>query len=263
MKKLLAQVEEVARGAGQLICDAEKAEVFVKAGRANFVTSMDLASQEYIIAKLKEILPDSNFFAEESDKNQMKPGYNWIIDPIDGTTNYMIGYKHSCISIGLVEDGKGVLGVIYDPYLDEMYAGLAGQGAWLNGEPIKPSHRPVENSIVLFGTATYYRELADLTFDSAKAVFNICGDVRRSGSASLDMCYAACGKCDAYYEILIQPWDYAAGVVIASEAGAVVKGLQGREIDFKTPVGMLVGAEEICARIEEIVDREAARLAAE
>lgn len=128
-----------------------------------------LASQKYIIEGLAGLLPGANFFAEESEQNRLKPGYNWIIDPIDGTTNYMLGYKHSCISIGLVQDGRGVAGVVYNPYLEEMYVGIDGQGAFLNGHPIHAANRGMEDAIILFGTATYYQELADLTFAAAKA----------------------------------------------------------------------------------------------
>lgn len=255
--ELCGQVSLVARGAGALICSQEHIDVYEKDGRANFVTSMDLASQEYIISHLKELLPDSNFFAEESEKNQMKPGYNWIIDPIDGTTNFMLGFNHSCISIGLVKDGEGVLGVVYDPFLDELYTAVKGAGAFLNGKPIHASDRPRENSIVVFGTSFYNRDLSDLTMNSLRVIFEKCGDLRRTGSAALDLCYVAAGKCDAYYELRIQPWDYAAGLVIAREAGAVVAGLRDMPLDFVSPVGVVCGSVELCELIDSVVKEEA------
>lgn len=263
LKEIAEKMQEVARGAGRLITEAKHPEVFVKEGHANFVTSMDLASQKYIIEGLAGLLPGANFFAEESEQNRLKPGYNWIIDPIDGTTNYMLGYKHSCISIGLVQDGRGVAGVVYNPYLEEMYVGIENQGAFLNGQPIHAANRGMEDAVILFGTATYYQELADLTFAAAKAVFDRCADVRRSGSAALDICYTACGKCDAYFEIRIQPWDYAAASVVAREAGCAVTGLQGGEIRYDNPVGVLTGNPAICGEIYRIVDEQAARLKGE
>ena len=257
LNQLCEKVSEIARGAGRLICSEDHVDVFVKDGRANFVTNMDLASQEYIITRLKELLPGSNFFAEESKENQLKPGYNWIIDPIDGTTNFMMGYKHSCISIGLVKDGAGVLGVVYDPYLDELYTGVLGEGAYLNEKKLQYKTGSMENAVVLFGTSFYNREYADLTFRSLRVVFEFCGDVRRTGSAALDLCYVASGKCDAYYELRIQPWDYAAGAVIVKEAGATVMGLLGRPLDYSSPVGVLCGSPALCEKIDDIVSHHA------
>ncbi len=257
LMNLAEKVSRVARGAGELIINADAAEVFEKGGRTNFVTSMDLASQEYIIAHLKDILPEANFFAEESEENEMLPGYNWIIDPIDGTMNYMIGYKHSCISIALVENGESILGVVYDPYLDEMYVGAKNCGAYMNGKPIRNyTGRATENCIVLFGTAMYYRELAELSFNVARKVFDLCGDIRRTGSAALDLCYVACGKCDAYFEILLQPWDFAAGAVIAREAGAVATSILGKDLDFSKPCGVLAGDPDLCAKIDQIITEQ-------
>jgi len=261
MMLLAEKVSLVARGAGELILNAEHPDIYTKEGRTNFVTSMDLASQEYIIAHLKELLPDANFFAEESEDNKMLPGYNWIIDPIDGTMNYMIGYKHSCISIALIKDGESILGAIYDPYLDEMYLGVKDHGAYLNGKRISnKTGRATENCIVLFGTAMYYRELAELSFNVARKVFDLCGDIRRTGSAALDLCYVACGKCDAYFEILLQPWDFAAGTVIAREAGAVVSNILDRPLVFDKPCGIIAGNPELCKKISEIIKEQAAML---
>lgn len=258
LMQLAEKVSLVARGAGELIINAVHPDVYTKEGRTNFVTSMDLASQEYIIARLRDILPEANFFAEESDSNEMLPGYNWIIDPIDGTMNYMIGYKHSCISIALVKDGESILGVIYDPYLDEMYIGAKGCGAYLNGKRIyNKTGRATENCIVLFGTAMYYRELAELSFNVARKVFDLCGDIRRTGSAALDLCYVACGKCDAYFEILLQPWDFSAGTIIAREAGAVVSNILGKPLDFSKPCGILAGNPDLREKIERIVTEQA------
>jgi len=261
LSALARQVEAVAREAGRLIREAKHPEVYVKEGHANFVTSMDLASQTYIIEHLLPLLPQANFFAEERRDNELEPGYNWIIDPIDGTSNYMMGLKHSCISIGLVRDGEGVLGVVYDPFFDEMFVGVAGQGAALNGRPIHAVARPVETALVIFGTTPYDTDMADLTFDVLKEVFLACGDLRRTGSAALDMCYVACGRADAYFEMRIQPWDYAGAAVIAREAGVVMRGLRGGRIDFCNPVGMLAGGTtQVCDAIDGIVWEHARRL---
>lgn len=261
MKHLLDQTEKVARGAGELISKTEFTEVSTKAGRANFVTNMDVASQQYIIAHLKDLLPEANFFAEESSENRMTEGYNWVIDPIDGTMNYLMGFKHSCISIGLVKDGEPVLGVVCNPYLDETYTAAKGMGAFLNGKRISVCSHPTENAIVLMGTSAYYREYSDLLFRMSHEIYDNCGDLRRTGSAALDMCYVASGKCDAYYEMFIQPWDFTAGTVIAREAGAVVWGMPEKTIDFSKPTGIIAGSEALCRMIMDIRDKHAAAIA--
>ncbi len=258
--ELLYKVCIITKKAGKMIKDENDPDIFVKEGRANFVTSMDIAVQNYLIASLKEILPQSNFFAEENKSNQLLPGYNWIIDPIDGTANYMMGFNHSCISIALEKDGDVILGVVYDPFCNELFSAEKGKGAFLNGRPIKAPRRPVDTAVIVFGTAMYYRELADLTFNSARAIFELCGDIRRTGSAALDLCYVASGKCDAYYELRIQPWDYAAGMLIAREAGAEVLGLLDKPLDLVSPVGILAGSHELCTLIDNAVKEQAAIL---
>jgi len=255
MITLCQKTSEIARNAGKLICSEKHPRIFAKDGRANFVTSMDLASQEYIISQLKELLPEANFFAEESDSNHLLPGYNWIIDPIDGTTNYMMNFKHSCISIGLVLNADAVMGVVYNPYLDELYTAVKGRGAFLNGEPIHALDRPMDNAVVLFGTSAYHREFAEKTFLCARDAFDLCADIRRTGTAALDVCYVACGKCDAYFEMEIQPWDFTAGTVIAKEAGACVHNLLGEDITFDGPSGIIVGSPAHCKTIETIISK--------
>ena len=260
MKDLIQDISKVARKAGKLISENRHNDVFQKSGRANFVTDMDVASQKMIVSELKSIIPDANFFAEESEDNELKQGFNWIIDPIDGTTNYMLGYNHSAISIGLVKDNEGILGVVYDPYRDEMFTAVKDEGAFLNGNSIKAESRPIESAVFAFGTAMYNRELTDLTFNTARAVFDICGDLRRSGSAALDMCYVACGRTDAFFEMILQPWDYAAASVIAREAGAKAGGFLGSKLDYSSATGVLTGTYPIYERIHKIIEEQAALL---
>jgi myo-inositol-1(or 4)-monophosphatase len=219
MHTLLKQVEQVALDAGNLILQMEKPEIFVKEGHANFVTEADIASQKFCVEQLQKLLPEANFFAEEKEDNKLQPGYNWIIDPIDGTTNFMRGIRHSAISIGLVKDGEGVLGVVYDPYQKEMFSAVKGEGAFCNGKPMHVSSEPLESGQIFFGTTPYYREMAEKTCEKIREVFLKCADLRRSGSAALDLCYVAAGRCDGFFELLLSPWDYAASSVIIAEAG--------------------------------------------
>lgn len=254
MQKIAKAVEAIAQEAGKLITDESHAEVFVKSGHANFVTSMDIACQKQIIAALTPLIEGAHFFAEEKSDNEMEPGYNWIIDPIDGTANYMYGFNHSSISIGLVCEGKGVLGVVHNPFLRETFTGIAGEGAFLNGKPFRMPQRDTASAIVAFGSSPYYTECLDMTMQTVAHVMRDYGDIRRTGSAALDICYAASGKVDAFFEALLQPWDYAAGTVIAEAAGATIRPIHVKRLDYCHASGIVVGNPELCDDIEAYVD---------
>lgn len=248
---LLEQVSEVARQAGRLFRDFERPETFTKEGHANFVTSADLASQELVLAALSPLLPGAHFFSEEQEENRLFSGYNWIVDPIDGTTNFLRGFRHSCVSIGLVRDGEAVLGAVYNPYQDELFTAAAGCGAALNGAPIQASVEGMENALILFGTAPYYREKADETFSVVKRLFLACGDLRRSGSAALDLCYVAAGRCDGFYEAQLSPWDYAAASVILREAGAVIGTLPPHRFGYGEVIPIVAGNRRVFPAVLE------------
>ena len=210
----------ILRGAHEI--ESQSEAVTVKPGAANFVTVYDVGVQRKLIARLGELFPGASFFAEEQDNTgaRFRNTYCFIIDPIDGTTNFIHDYKFSAISVALYYDASPVFGAVYDPYLDEMFYASAGGGAFMNGKPIRVSDRPLEKALVLFGTSPYDRETyAFSTFERVRNVFLHCADVRRSGSAALDVCYVACGRADAYFEDTLSPWDFAAGLLILTEAG--------------------------------------------
>lgn len=241
--KLLAEkIVQIAKEAGKLICSQEQLEIVEKDGCENIVTNMDVASQNLIVSKCLELLPESKILAEESDKNELGDEYTWVIDPIDGTTNYAYDYKHSCISIALLYKKKGLMGVIYNPYLDECFVGIDGEGSWCNEQAIHVSSNPISSALFVIGTSPYYKdEYADLTFTTMKALFLEGRDVRRSGSAALDMCYVAAGRCDAYVEWRLSPWDYAAGLIILKNAGGKVHILENKTLDYQQPIGLIAG----------------------
>ncbi len=254
-KTLLKAVEAVAKGAGELVLSMKHPEVYTKEGHANFVTEADLASQQFCLKELAPLLPDAHFFAEEQKENKMMPGYNWVIDPIDGTTNFMRGYNHSAISIGLVKDGQAVLGVVYNPFADETFSALLGEGAYRDGERIHVTELPMEKALVLFGSSPYCRDLAEETFRVVKEIFLHCGDIRRSGSAALDLCYVACGRCDGFYEGQLSPWDYAASAVIISEAGGKIGTIAPRTLSFDRTQPLLAGNPDVFEALQKIVGR--------
>lgn len=251
--KIANEIEKIARNAGQLILHKEELEIKEKSDAANIVTNMDIASQHYIIEECTKLIPSGCFYAEEEDQRELGEEYTWVIDPIDGTTNYAYDYKHSCISIALLYKKKGIIGVIYDPYLDECFVGIEGKQSTCNGVSIQVADHDAAHALVLFGSAPYNKELADITFDNAKKLYLNCRDVRRSGSAALDICYVACGRVDAYYEERLSPWDYAAGYVIAKQAQVEMMGLRNEALDFTKPIGVLFASPSCFKDIRKLI----------
>lgn len=225
-------------GCGAIIRNADRTSAVVdeKAGHANFVTSYDKKIQEELQKRLLHWMPEAVFVGEEEDIHaSIEKGYAFIVDPIDGTTNFIKDYHASCISVGLTKDGKQEAGIVYNPYLDEMFIAVRGKGAYLNGKRIHVSGASLENGIVLFGTSPYYEELSEKSFQLAYSYFRKSLDVRRSGSAALDLCSIACGRAELYFELRLSPWDYAAGSLIVEEAGGIVTTMEGEPVTLDRP----------------------------
>lgn len=241
-EQLLENIIHAVRACGTIILNADrtKSGIDEKAGHANFVTAYDKKVQSELQKRLLEILPEAVFVGEEEDVHaSVKDGYAFIVDPIDGTTNFIKDYHASAISVALIKDAKRYMGVVYNPYLDEVYTAVKGKGAFLNGSPIQVSRQPLENGIVIFGTATYYEEYAKATFDMAYDYYCKALDVRRSGSAALDLCNVAAGRAELFFELRLCPWDYAAGSLIVEEAGGVVTTIDGGELPLNEGCGVL------------------------
>ena len=241
-RSLVDKLADVVRDCGKIMLEAVRTSDMVdaKEGHANFVTTYDKKVQEILKEKLTEILPAAAFVGEEDDMHaSIQKGLAFIVDPIDGTTNFIKDYHVSAISVGLINDGKSYIGVVYNPYLDEMFTAERGKGAFLNGKPIHVSRNPLSEGIVLFGTAPYYEELSRKSFDLAYEYFRQALDIRRSGSAAIDLCSIAAGRAEVYFELRLSPWDYAAGSLIVEEAGGVVTTVDGGEITFERPCSVL------------------------
>jgi myo-inositol-1(or 4)-monophosphatase len=222
---------------------------------------VDLTVQEYLMKELTRIIPGSNIITEESKENRFdfeKP--TWILDPVDGTTNLMHQYRHSCISLALILESQPVMGMVYDPYLNELFYGIRGQGAYLNNAAFEVSRvSSLAGGLIGFGTTPYDRSKADVTFEAVKKVFAKAQEVRRSGSAALDIVYVACGRLDGFFEMVLQPWDFAAGAIILEEAGGRITDWRGEPVGFLKPCGVvaanaLVYDELICVIQESIRD---------
>lgn len=238
----------------------EHAERIVEKSDGSHLTAGDLAAQEIVIAAIKTKFPAHAILSEEMSKEEqasvMDSAELWVIDPIDGTTNYAYGSRQVGISIGFAHHGKVIAGVVFNPFNDELFSAAKGFGAALNGEKISIGTRPISGmSDALIGTG--FPSLSNGREEEVHRIGNVlrnCRDVRRAGACSLDLCDVACGRLDAYYE-WVQPWDMAAGGLIAREAGAVVLNFETgmpTELDGET---MLCARPDIAPQLIEILLR--------
>ncbi len=240
---MLDKITEAVKKAVEIYKNAgEDLDISEKTSNVNLVTKYDKTIQKFLIDELGKITPGASFFCEEGDDNkQLTDGYCYIIDPIDGTTNFIKGFQHSAISVGLAKDKKLIIGVVADPDKNNLYYAEKGKGAYLNGKRINVSDCGLAGSLVMFGTCPYEHELAHKTFKLTEKVFNKALEVRRSGSAALDICYVASGKADLYYEMIIRPWDWAGASVILLEAGGVFSKIDSSPIDLSKTDSYLCG----------------------
>ena len=195
---MLNKIIDIVRRAGEIYKGADDDLGIEKKGSAvNLVTKYDKIIQDFLFNELEKITPGAHFLGEEGEDNKcITEGYCYIIDPIDGTTNFIKGFQHSAISVALAKDKEIIIGVVLDPDLNNLFYAEKGKGAFLNGKPIKCSDCTLNEALVLFGTCPYEHELAHKTFELTEKVFYKAIEVRRGGSAALDICYVAAGKAD-------------------------------------------------------------------
>ena len=202
-------------------------------GRYDLVTDVDRKCEEVVTGILQEAFPEIGILAEEFTQKDTGSKERWLVDPLDGTTNYASGYPAFCTTVALQRDGEIVLGVVYEPLRDELFEAVRKEGARLNGAGIRVSETEDLSQALLATGFPYDRcEQPDTNLDRFCALTMRTRGVRRGGSASLDLCYTACGRLDGYWEIRLQPWDVCAGALIVSEAGGRVSDLAGGEYDW-------------------------------
>lgn len=197
-------------------------------GENDFVTKIDKEAEQAIISKIKQSYPDHAFYGEESGKQGDDETYTWLIDPLDGTTNFIKGIPHFCVSIALLHKGRLDQAVVFDPIRGELFTASRGNGAQLNGYRIRAS-KSKDLSQTILATAFPFKNkntLAEFTKQFTQ-VFSAAGDIRRTGSAALDMAYVAAGRFDGYWERGINPWDTAAGELLVRESGGLVTDFAG------------------------------------
>ena len=232
---------QTARDAGRILAErfGRKIEISNKS-EIDLVTESDLASERLIIDRIRTYHPRHAILAEESGSSGPTDGegqsdWRWIIDPLDGTTNYAHGYPCFCVSIGLECNGRLEIGVVYDPLRDEMFSAERGQGAALNGRRIRVSPTPSLSSALLCTGFPYdVRERSEFARHFANFIMNAQG-VRRDGAAALDLAYVAAGRFDGFWEEGLKPWDVAAGVLIIEEAGGRVSNYANEQLNIFTP----------------------------
>lgn len=233
LELITKQIANLSRAIGSFVKNEFKnfnSDKIESKGTNDFVTWVDKESEKRLVIELAKILPGSGFIAEENSSYKQSKQYNWIIDPLDGTTNFIHGVPIFSISIGLTEGNKLIAGVVYEPNLHECFYAWDKGGAYMNGHPISVSKTP-DLKEALIGTGFPYSDFSrvqsylDLFLDLMKNTHGI----RRPGSAATDLAYVASGRYDGFFEYGLKPWDVAAGALLVKEAGGFVSDFSGKE----------------------------------
>ncbi|MCU0492256.1 MAG: inositol monophosphatase [Chloroflexaceae bacterium] len=225
---LLPFAIELAYRAGEILrAGLQQARHTESKGPTDLVSDIDKASEAMLVAAIRQRFPSHSIVAEEGS-NTEGDHYTWVIDPLDGTLNYVHGFPCFSVSIGLLLDGVPYLGVVYDPLRDELFSAERGQGAFCNQQPLRVSTTPsLIQSLLTTGFPYERASLADNNLKEFSRILMHAQDVRRPGSAALDMAYVAAGRFDGYWELGTKAWDLAAGAVLVTEAGGQITGWQG------------------------------------
>lgn len=231
MQTDIEKIKAIVVEAGKLFENREAAGHTRIKGTADYVTEVDFAVQSMICGKLQEIYPQVQFMGEEKSNDEIdRSGMVWVLDPVDGTTNLIHDYRNSAISLALMERQRIVMGIVYNPYNRELFWAREGGGAYLNGQAIHVSNaEKMAESLISIGTSPYYKEMAAENFPVFQSILMDCQDIRRTGSAALDLANVACGRIDGYFERGLKLWDFAAGMLLVREAGGLVLDYQGME----------------------------------
>ena len=254
-------IERLVREAGKKMLKARPTQenIHKKEGLANFCTDYDTAIQRFLIKGLSEILPGATFFGEEDTEGNAGADasgeFTFYIDPIDGTTNFMFDYHHSCVSVGLAHGEEMIAGFVYHPYVDDMYVAVRGHGSYLNGKRLHMADKPVEEGIVEFGCARYNEAGIDWLFRVVKEMFQSSLSIRCGGSAALGLCRGASGSNTVYLELKLQPYDYAAASVILEEAGGKITQIDGSPITLHEGCSVIGGTPAAWQESREAFER--------
>ena len=232
---MIDAMEQVARAAvleaGELIRkhvgNRSSISVTLK-GPSDFVTQIDRACEELIIGAIRSRFPDHHIMAEESTNDGFQEGITWIIDPLDGTTNFIHGFPFVAISVAVCENGVPLVGLVLDPLREELFSAARGAGAFMNGEPIRVRESATPgDALIATGFPYRTRKIIEPYLASLRHIFEVVSGIRRAGAAALDLAYVAAGRVDGFWEPGLAPWDVAAGALLVQEAGGVVSDFWG------------------------------------
>lgn len=236
MPDYLTLCEEAARAGGQALLSWIGRFGVQEKGPGDLVTEADFASQEAIRQVVLSACPGHHFVSEEGDAPaRFDVDHCWVVDPLDGTTNYVHGVSHYAVSVALVERGQPVVGVVFDPCADECFTAARGRGARLNGRAIHTSGETELKRALVAASFAAHVEFPSPEVDQFVAASTHCQSVRRTGSAALNLCYVAAGRFDAFWALSTKAWDIAAGMLLVSEAGGVVTLLDGGDVTLDAP----------------------------
>lgn len=247
---------EAAQKAGAILIEhygkLKSRQISLKGAR-DYVTEIDKLSEKEIIQTLKAKFPDHSILAEESGEDSLKSEFQWIIDPLDGTINYIHEFPMFSVSIALEHNGKKKVGVIYDPLKKELFYAQEGKGAFLNDQKIQVSQKEnLKEALLATGFPFLIHERLDPYLDIFRVIFSKVTGIRRAGSAAIDLAYTACGRFDGFWEMGLSPWDIAAGILLVEEAGGRVSGFHG-EKEISESGDIVCGNPKIHPQIIEII----------
>ncbi len=253
---MIQNITQIVRQAAEYM-KRENIEIEQKGNDSNFVTSADIRVQEFLKEELTKLLPESGFVGEEKDARSERKAYVWVVDPIDGTSNFVRDLGLSAISVALLKNGEPYMGVIYQPYRDEMYWAKVGQGAYMNGERIHVSERDYKHSHLCSAMSLYNKDYAKHCFNIIEKIYSEADDLRRLGSAAVELAYLAAGRVELYFEIRLFPWDVAAAIPIITEAGGSVHIMFEEQLPLDRPVAILAAnTDTALERLKEIAYEE-------
>ncbi len=257
MQPTLSDLEQFARQAGKILRDGYQKEHQVRfKGVIDLVTEVDHQSEAYLLGEIRKRFPGHHILAEESGESKGHPDNTWYVDPLDGTVNYAHHIPIFCVSLAYASNGSMQLGAVYDPLRDEMFRTERGRGATLNGKPIHVSQATeLQKSLLVTGFPYNAWNTPMDNFDNFVKFAKRSQGVRRLGSAALDCCYVAAGRFDGFWELALNPWDVAAGGLIAAESGARVTNVQGEEDYLNPPQSILACAPGIYEQMRGLLEQ--------
>lgn len=252
---MTCEIRDILEKAGALMLSFQDPKVSSKGEHASYVTDADVAVQAFLEEELTKRFPGVLFLAEEQENTTLTDAPTFIIDPIDGTTNYFRRRSASVISVGLVENQVPAFGAIYDPYRNDLYHARRGHGAWLDDERVHVSDVPFDRALIELGSGPYYEDLMALTGRTVGELLPIVADIRRSGSAALDLTNVALGKSEGLFEWMLQPWDYCAGALLVEEAGGRYGAIMGGAPSFDHGTPFMAANARIFDRLQAELQR--------